>query len=66
MPDTPLPPASVIIGGPPCQPFSVIGKQAGITDVRDGFPIFVAAVRRIQPEIWLFENVRGLFYRNKG
>ncbi len=64
-PETPLPPASVIIGGPPCQPFSVIGKQAGIADVRDGFPIFVSAVKRLQPDIWLFENVRGLFYRNK-
>lgn len=64
-PDTPLPPAAVVIGGPPCQPFSVIGKQAGIEDARDGFPIFISAVKRLQPDIWLFENVRGLFYRNK-
>ena len=63
--ETPLPPASVVIGGPPCQPFSVIGKQAGIADIRDGFPIFISAVNRLQPELWLFENVRGLFYRNK-
>lgn len=63
--EAPLPPAPVIIGGPPCQPFSVIGKQTGIEDKRNGFPIFVSAVRRLQPEIWLFENVRGLFYRNK-
>lgn len=65
-PETPLPPATVVIGGPPCQPFSVIGRQAGIADARDGFPIFVSAVKRLQPDIWLFENVRGLFYRNKG
>ena len=65
-PETPLPPATVVIGGPPCQPFSVIGKQAGIADVRDGFPVFVSAVNRLQPDVWLFENVRGLFYRNKG
>lgn len=64
--ETPLPLASVVIGGPPCQPFSVIGKQAGIADVRDGFPIFISAISRLQPDIWLFENVRGLFYRNKG
>lgn len=64
--ETPLPVASVVIGGPPCQPFSVIGKQAGIADVRDGFPIFISAISRLQPDIWLFENVRGLFYRNKG
>ena len=64
--ETPLPPSTVIIGGPPCQPFSVIGKQGGVADLRDGFPIFVSAVSRLQPDIWLFENVRGLFYRNKG
>jgi len=64
--ETPLPLASVVIGGPPCQPFSVVGKQAGIADVRDGFPIFISAINRLRPDIWLFENVRGLFYRNKG
>lgn len=63
--DTELPLASVIIGGPPCQPFSVGGKQQGLKDARDGFPIFISAVERLRPEIWLFENVRGLLYRNK-
>lgn len=57
--------APVIIGGPPCQPFSVIGNQRGLKDSRDGFPIFISAVERIQPEIWLFENVRGMLYQNK-
>jgi len=64
-PETVLPPATVVIGGPPCQPFSVGGKQMGLRDSRDGFPTFVAAVARLQPAIWLFENVRGVFYRNK-
>jgi DNA (cytosine-5)-methyltransferase 1 len=63
--DTELPPASVLIGGPPCQPFSVGGKQQGLKDSRDGFPIFIHAVEKLVPEIWLFENVRGLLYRNK-
>lgn len=63
--DTEFPPTSVIIGGPPCQPFSVGGKQQGLKDSRDGFPIFISAVERLRPEIWLFENVRGLLYRNK-
>jgi len=65
-PETELPPASVLIGGPPCQPFSVGGKQAGLNDSRDGFPIFISAVRRLRPEIFMFENVRGMFYRNRG
>jgi DNA (cytosine-5)-methyltransferase 1 len=63
--DTKLPAAPVVIGGPPCQPFSVGGKQQGLKDSRDGFPIFISAVERLRPEIWLFENVRGLLYRNK-
>jgi DNA (cytosine-5)-methyltransferase 1 len=64
-PRTNLPPCSVIIGGPPCQPFSVGGRQNGYADSRDGFPAFLSAIERLNPEIWLFENVRGLLYKNK-
>ncbi|MDE3196155.1 MAG: DNA cytosine methyltransferase [Acidobacteriota bacterium] len=62
--ETCLPQADVVIGGPPCQPFSVGGHQMGLRDSRDGFPIFIAAVKRLNPRLWMFENVRGLFYRN--
>ncbi len=62
--DTPLPRASIIIGGPPCQPFSVGGHQLGINDPRNGIPIFLRAVEQNQPDIWILENVRGLLYRN--
>jgi DNA (cytosine-5)-methyltransferase 1 len=64
-PTTEFPMASVVIGGPPCQPFSVGGNQLGLQDARDGFPAFIAAIAKIKPDIWLFENVRGLLYRNK-
>lgn len=64
-PESELPPARVLIGGPPCQPFSVIGNQNGLSDFRNGFPVFIEAVRRLDPDIFLFENVRGLFYRSK-
>ncbi|MCT7969241.1 DNA cytosine methyltransferase [Laspinema sp. D1] len=57
--------ASVIIGGPPCQPFSVGGNQQGVKDSRDGFPIFINAVERHQPVIAIFENVPGMRFRNK-
>ena len=63
--DFEYPKAEIIIGGPPCQPFSVGGNQKGIEDARDGFPIFIDAVKKLQPKVFMFENVRGLFYSNK-
>ena len=62
---TDFPKADVIIGGPPCQPFSVGGKQLGNDDKRNGFPAFIKAVEKTKPAIWMFENVRGMMYRNK-
>lgn len=56
------PDADIVIGGPPCQPFSVRGAQKGINDSRDGFPIFIDAIRQVKPRIFLFENVRNLMY----
>ena len=56
----------VIIGGPPCQPFSQFGYQRGRHDNRDGLPVFVDAMSRFRPKIAIMENVRGLLYRNKG
>lgn len=55
----------VVIGGPPCQPFSRFGNQKGLEDSRDGFPIFVDAIKRLNPEIFLFENVANIIGRHK-
>jgi DNA (cytosine-5)-methyltransferase 1 len=63
--ETEFPAAEVVIGGPPCQPFSVGGNQLGLEDSRDGFPAFTAAVERLRPKLWIFENVRGLLYKNR-
>jgi DNA (cytosine-5)-methyltransferase 1 len=51
----------VIIGGPPCQPFSVAGKQKATKDplgvlYRD----YIRHVDVLQPEIVVMENVYGL------
>lgn len=59
------PEAEIIIGGPPCQPFSVRGNQRGMQDARDGFPIFIDAVKRVQPKLFMFENVRNLMHSHK-
>jgi site-specific DNA-cytosine methylase len=58
-------PVDLIIGGPPCQPFSQNGHQKGMNDTRDGFPIFVDALKRMRPKIAIIENVRGLLFRNR-
>lgn len=55
----------IIIGGPPCQPFSVNGHQNGSRDDRDGFPAYLWAVDRYRPRIAVFENVRGMLYQNR-
>ena len=55
----------IVIGGPPCQPFSRFGNQMGLEDARDGFPVFIDAVRRIRPRVFLFENVANILGRHK-
>lgn len=55
----------IVIGGPPCQPFSRFGNQKGMEDARDGFPIFIDAVKRLQPKVFLFENVANIIGRHK-
>ncbi len=50
----------IVHGGPPCQPFSVAGRQLGNRDSRDMLPEFVRAVSEIQPLAFLLENVPGL------
>lgn len=49
--------ADVVIGGPPCQGFSNLGKRSS-TDVRNGYwEHFVDVVAEIQPQVFVFENV---------
>jgi DNA (cytosine-5)-methyltransferase 1 len=50
----------VIQGGPPCQPFSIAGRQKGKDDIRDMFPELVRAIREIEPLVFIAENVTAL------
>ncbi|MDY6807119.1 MAG: DNA (cytosine-5-)-methyltransferase, partial [Cyanobacteriota bacterium] len=50
----------IIHGGPPCQPFSIAGRQKGKEDSRDMFPEFVRAVLEIEPLGFVAENVVAL------
>lgn len=50
----------LVAGGPPCQPFSVSGKQRGQSDLRDMVPEFLRAVEELRPTAFMMENVKGL------
>lgn len=56
----------VIIGGPPCQGFSTIGKRL-VKDPRNELVFeFIRFVKTIQPKVFLMENVRGLLSSDHG
>lgn len=55
---------NMISGGPPCQPFSLGGKSQAYNDKRDMFPEAVRAVREVMPEVFIFENVKGLLRKS--
>jgi len=51
----------LVIGGPPCQPFSTAGKRGSVMDPRGSlFMDFIRIVKDIQPRFFVMENVRGL------
>jgi len=50
----------ILHGGPPCQPFSMAGRQLGSSDTRDMFPEFVRAVNECRPRAFVAENVAAL------
>lgn len=51
----------VVIGGPPCQAFSVFGNRKGLEDSR-GQLIFeyIRIIDELRPHVFVMENVRGL------
>src|SRR5690606_22852219 len=61
----------VLIGGPPCQPFSKSGDWANgdakrLDDHRAGtLTAFLRVLRDARPRAFLLENVHGLAYRGK-
>lgn len=56
-----------LIGGPPCQAFSVYNHQRGMHDQRSGlFREYLRIVEGIRPKIVVMENVTGITSIEKG
>lgn len=59
--------ADLVIGGPPCQPFSLAGKRKGLLDERGQLVFeFARVVKETLPKAFVLENVKGLTNWNKG
>lgn len=57
----------LLSGGAPCQSFSYAGKRLGLEDVRGTmFYHYATFLDKLQPKMFLFENVRGLLTHDKG
>jgi len=57
----------LVVGGTPCQSFSVAGLRAGMADPRGNLALtFLAIVDRLRPEWVVWENVPGVLSSNGG
>lgn len=57
----------LLVGGSPCQSFSIIGKRRGFQDVRGTlFYEYVRIIRECLPKAFIFENVKGMLNHDHG
>lgn len=57
----------LLVGGSPCQSFSIIGKRGGFNDTRGTlFYEYARIIKETQPKAFIFENVRGMLNHDKG
>ena len=58
---------NMIIGGPPCQGFSLKGKKLGLNDPRNYlFNEYLNIVEILQPDVFTIENVKALLSTSAG
>lgn len=58
---------NMIIGGPPCQGFSLKGKKLGLHDPRNYlFNEYLHIVETLQPDVFTIENVKALLSTSAG
>ncbi len=61
----------VIIGGPPCQAYSIAGRVRDENGMRDDyrnylFESYIKVLERYQPKVFIFENVPGILSAKPG
>lgn len=62
-----LPDFECLVGGFPCQAFSVAGRRHGFADTRGTLFFDLARILRAkQPRLFVFENVKGLINHDNG
>lgn len=58
---------NMVVGGPPCQGFSLKGKKLGLKDPRNFLFIeYLRIVQELQPEVFVIENVKALLSTSAG
>ena len=56
-----------VVGGAPCQAFSMVGKRLGFEDARGTlFYEFARIIKECEPKVFLFENVKGILNHDNG
>lgn len=57
----------LFVGGSPCQSFSLVGKQMGLSDTRGTlFYEYARLVSEIRPKCFIYENVRAILSNDNG
>lgn len=57
----------LFVGGSPCQSFSLVGKQRGLSDTRGTlFYEFARLVKEIKPKVFIYENVKAVLSNDNG
>lgn len=57
----------LLVGGSPCQAFSMVGKRLGLEDIRGTlFYDFARIVDETKPKVFIYENVKGLINHDGG
>lgn len=61
----------IIVGGPPCQAYSLVGRAVKSDSMRNDprnylYKIYIKMLEKYSPKMFVFENVPGLLTANKG